>query len=410
MPLDEQVGNNSYLTMTPGSAVAGQLQDILTRKRLQARQNMLDDLNRRNTESEMKYREENAAGLREQREGMAAQRKATADKMFLDRLGDNPMEVDPATAAKLQEIAPTRLKTTPVGNTLPSVKSPLAGVLAGANPASAPAQAGPTEDPSQATPASAQYLGSPAYVKQHETELKIEALAKDPNFSKLPAEQQLLKISQIFPNVDPTAVFERLLTSKTQQAPGNFMVYDEATGTMKNMGPRGPNDSLSIIPRAPKETPERPTWAGNTADGKPVFLTNKLNKLGLPSLMLTDGTPYDGPITKVGTNSGVFKSPVSAQEGKEYARLLGKATDGSGFLGMSGKKATEGDKQAFHQYESYIYGKFPNLAELAKNIVKSETDPAHTNEAIVEHALSDGVIEPAEKDPLYALLQVVRPS
>jgi hypothetical protein len=70
------MANDSFYTMTPGSAVADQLQDILTRKATEKRQAMLDDLNRRNIESEMSTREDNAATNSAYRQGLTEQHEA----------------------------------------------------------------------------------------------------------------------------------------------------------------------------------------------------------------------------------------------------------------------------------------------------------------------------------------------
>jgi hypothetical protein len=61
-------------SMTPGSEVADQLQNILARKRNEARQSMLDDLSRRQAESQMNYQQENIESLKSQRTSEAALR------------------------------------------------------------------------------------------------------------------------------------------------------------------------------------------------------------------------------------------------------------------------------------------------------------------------------------------------
>lgn len=83
------MADNPY-TMTPGSAVADQLQQILTRKREEARTNLLERLNVANVGSEMQYRAEQAASAKEQRqahardyEAQAAQRKAESEERAL---------------------------------------------------------------------------------------------------------------------------------------------------------------------------------------------------------------------------------------------------------------------------------------------------------------------------------------
>lgn len=65
-----------FNTMTPGSAVADQLQTILATKRANDRQAMLDNLNAENVHSEIAYRDENAKSLADQRESNASNRQA----------------------------------------------------------------------------------------------------------------------------------------------------------------------------------------------------------------------------------------------------------------------------------------------------------------------------------------------
>ena len=81
-------GSGNPNMTTPGSAVADTLQAILADKRAEARQIMLDELNRRNTESEMTARQEQADTNKMYREAYKAQRdqniatsKATQDRL-----------------------------------------------------------------------------------------------------------------------------------------------------------------------------------------------------------------------------------------------------------------------------------------------------------------------------------------
>lgn len=73
---DEQVGNNSWMTMTPGSAVAGQLQNILAQKRLDAHQAMLDQLTQQDKQSQIADRDANTAYNKDRIASLAADREA----------------------------------------------------------------------------------------------------------------------------------------------------------------------------------------------------------------------------------------------------------------------------------------------------------------------------------------------
>ena len=70
-----------YMTMTPGSAVADTLQEILARRRLDARQAMMDKVNIDNTQSEMELRKSQAADdARRTAVAEAAQKAAEQDR------------------------------------------------------------------------------------------------------------------------------------------------------------------------------------------------------------------------------------------------------------------------------------------------------------------------------------------
>jgi hypothetical protein len=66
-----------FYTMTPGSAVADALQEILTRRKAEARQSMLDQLNQQNIESEISARNKQVASQDEARQDQIWQRRAS---------------------------------------------------------------------------------------------------------------------------------------------------------------------------------------------------------------------------------------------------------------------------------------------------------------------------------------------
>lgn len=69
--------NQDFYSLTPGSAVADSLQDILTRRKAEARQSMLDQLNQKNVESEISYRNKQAESEAAARNDQIWQRRAT---------------------------------------------------------------------------------------------------------------------------------------------------------------------------------------------------------------------------------------------------------------------------------------------------------------------------------------------
>lgn len=73
--------NQDIYSMTPGSAVADSLQEILMRKKLEARQAMLDSLNEENVRSEMQERTDRADTNKMYRTAYSDQRNANIEKM-----------------------------------------------------------------------------------------------------------------------------------------------------------------------------------------------------------------------------------------------------------------------------------------------------------------------------------------
>lgn len=326
---DEQVGNNSYVTMTPGSAVAGQLQQILTSKRLEARQAMIDEMNRRNTESEIAYRDENAKSLAENRAAQAQLRTSQANKEFLGELGDNPTNLDPVTAAKLAKIAPNRLQTTPAGSTLPSKVAPAAGLMVGAGAPSTPLPSEMTDSPAVDRPATNTYTGSPAYQKSKAITDQLTSLAGDPAFASLDDTHKLLKISAMFPGSDPAPMLERLMTAKSSQAGGHQYVVDPANPTKRiDLGVAGPNDKFEMLPRElrqPAEPPVMQYWGTDDNTGKRVLVNTYRN--GKSQIVpAPEGITLDD---KVGARGNTAKPPkVAGPTWNLYSAALQAASQG----------------------------------------------------------------------------------
>lgn len=361
---DEQVGNNSWMTMTPGSAVAGQLQNILTQKRVEARQAMLDELNRKNVESEMSYRDENAKSLAENRAAQAQFRTENANKTFLGELGDNPSPLDPQTAARLGKIAPNRLQTTPAGSTLPSTQAPLAGVLPGAQAPELPNQT--TQSPAVDRPASYQYTGSPAYQKQHDTQKKLEDLIDD---SSLSSEERMLRMSTLFPNSDPAPMYERYITSKSQQAPGHQFAVDPVSKKRIDLGPIGPNDKIEMLPRPPKDPVEPATtsyWSTGP-DGKKALMI--VERDGRQHVSTTpEGYTLDD---KVGHNTPLVKPPhTSAVTWNRWSDAMHKVQQGNVAAepDLNAQAAKVAQEEGFDpQVTAHVLNEFRNPANRARS-------------------------------------------
>lgn len=110
--------DQTFYTITPGSAVADQLQDILARKRSESRQSMLDQIAEQERAKNDQYRQAQLAGLEEQRLGQAqlrqaqtgqidaeAARKAQHDeaiKNFVNPANPDFAKLDPAVQAQMR--------------------------------------------------------------------------------------------------------------------------------------------------------------------------------------------------------------------------------------------------------------------------------------------------------------------
>lgn len=254
----DQIGNDSYITMTPGSAVAGQLQQILTSKRLEARQAMLDDLNRRNVESEMATRADNAATNKAYRENMEADRSS-------QELGRRTALMSPH-----MNLAGSDLDY--LNKNAPSLVDP------GQTPTDplAPGEEGPTRP---AIPA--QFHGLPA---QLETARKTQV------------QQEAIKAlnSPEFENMD-TARKAYIYEQATGHQPSAGVINPKSDDQVPIMDANGnPTGNWMpangrILPREPKDpTPPGMTpFQGEDADGNPVNLgynprTNSYVKATIP--------------------------------------------------------------------------------------------------------------------------------
>jgi hypothetical protein len=103
-PFDPSDYSRTFLS--PGYAVSRTLEDVLTQKRLEARQRMLDSIDIRNKESEIRDRDMNAQYNQEAKKGLEAQRQSTALSKWGSLLSPDS-DLDPATSAGIKnELGP----------------------------------------------------------------------------------------------------------------------------------------------------------------------------------------------------------------------------------------------------------------------------------------------------------------
>lgn len=294
---------NDFTTMTPGSGVADALQDILTRKRNDARQAMLDDITKRATDARIRYEDETAKSMAVAREGRAEEQRSLAAKNMLAGLGDAPAPLDQETYNKIHQYAPTRVSMTPAQNTLPSTQFSDAGVQ---------------QVPATPAPASYRYNGSPAYQQRQDTQKGLEGLANDPSFARLDDLHKLLKISSLFPQANPEAAIERLLTSKTEKGDGHLYGVDPATHKRIDLGPIGPNDRSMEFSRAPQtpaaSTPDIPGTIEDpvTHEKRPTIFRVTPNRID-PKTGLVN---YPTGFTPDGGKLGVARPPTAVKPAK----------------------------------------------------------------------------------------------
>lgn len=261
----------------PWSGVSDALQNILAQKRLESRQNMLDQLDVYKTQMNAQEQQARIAGLNEERAATAEWRKAQAKhEQELDdqKWAGNvmPGQVDAATATRLTNaFGPNAVQSQPGA---PAVPAPSEGELS-LNPDAAPA--------SPAKPATQTYLGSPAYQLEQKQRAYIQSMAQDPRYANNPAVQAYIGALGI-PGVKPDiAEFGRILSSKVDNPseeaillPNNMYRYKgqivssvpPGTAVTRGFEPQQPNaantpqkyDIVEPDPAHPGQMVTRPHW------------------------------------------------------------------------------------------------------------------------------------------------------
>jgi hypothetical protein len=193
---------------------------------MDARQAMLDELDRRDKESMISYRDENAKSLAEERNALALERKEKADQVFQNRIP--PGAVTGATADRLQQIDPSSVDVTG-GATLPSKQMTGVGAPLGQV---APMQ--DTQSPSVAdssVPITKTYKGSADYRMEQDRNSKLQALTKSPEFQQgtdLERWIMMRSVMQKGENPPAEAIFHPKPTPAELEEP--LMTFNEATG------------------------------------------------------------------------------------------------------------------------------------------------------------------------------------
>lgn len=338
------MGQQDYLTMTPGSAVADKLQEILMNKRIQAHQAQQDQLeqqrfglDQQKFQADSAYRTENLETLRGQRRAMEDQRDQSIAKSKADMEAAATQRADDATRAQRL----TALRSDPKFATMSPMEQWLALREALPKGEAPPAPFKP--------PQSADDLGSDIFTQDRDGNVSDSGVW---------APKGAHVVTQPAPPQPTTANQPQLL---------QFSVPD---------------------PTDPTKTIMESHWL------RPGEQPNDKNKIN-------NGVLHKDRNIPVGKPAGPL---VPTALGIAYAKSKGKATDRGGWFGG----ASAQDKAAFFQIENEVYSKFPShVGQLAKEIITSE-DPSTPIDDIVKNAVASGNVSPIEAPQLAELLTHVR--
>lgn len=162
--------NFDYLTTTPGSAVADTVQALLTQRREEARQAMLDKLNAENVHSDIEYRT-GQLGLAKDRDKWDKEK----DALGMIPGGTDPGSVDPMYAEMARRLGLIRQRPEQAGA---EIVPPQAEEVSGeqAAPADGVFRSGVEQPFKPSTPAREEFVGDKDYQKQTRAQEDIDAL------------------------------------------------------------------------------------------------------------------------------------------------------------------------------------------------------------------------------------------
>jgi hypothetical protein len=241
-------------TMTPGSAVADKLQEILTQRKLEARQALLDKLQQDEFSHRRTIDTENL-GLR-RKEGERDDRKLDLDQFSTMREGTRPG----ADLSKLDPKYADWLRSQGAVDTLQGTASARMLPAPGDDQGSA---AQSIEPPTTSTSSMDVFAGDADYQKQQRIKDAVAMLERDPSFaSKSPADKYLA-----------------ILAATGQNAPAQAIAGDRKVwhmspaGRLEQRGTIGPQDEVVETSWQPNPTAaSRPQYVGTTPDGKPIVM------------------------------------------------------------------------------------------------------------------------------------------
>lgn len=248
-----------------GWGLGDTLEGILSQKRAEARQSMLDDLNRQNVLSTIQNRDENTRSLAEQRAAKAADLQSIANQKRLSSILPGDISGNQGYIDFLKGNYPSSLSQTG-GATLPSksivgtsgdIGDPNMGELTPG--ASAPPTSVPSK-PDASVPTTSTFLGTPAYQEKKQVRDRLSDLMDSPDFDQMDSLHKVLAVSQADPSSDPAHTMEQLLVSRASNPPQVKDEYVLGPDGKLTKAPENAHITRGFQPPRPPNTPVKNTY------------------------------------------------------------------------------------------------------------------------------------------------------
>lgn len=395
--------------------VASTLDNILTTRKAEQRQAMLDEISKRNVESEITSRDENTKSL-------ADQRSALADEHYLKMIQDSGFDpdqdlskIDPrmlAVAEKTGYIKHSRLSPTPSVSTSEDFRS------ATDDPRTQSTYDGPNaNEPSFTMPGdTSTTTGSPTEEQgtffkgtredqeanrlQTDMQPLIESgFFTDPKVSDI---QKMLTINRLFRQKPTTTEFTGLLKPKgNRYVMGMDGKVTQATGP--DGTPLGTEDQITPVPRP--ATAPAPSFSYGGVDpktGMPISMDNRSGHFRV------------APATEL--PNGIAPKPTAASQGNGLTsadvtllgKLRAKAVASPGIVSAGAPNPR--DVAAFDQVIEGITSKYhasPNVKAAIRDLLYDPNADNSTNQEIVEGHKGDfSDVEAAQFQDLLSIIRV----
>lgn len=368
------MAGQDFYTMTPGSAVADTLQDILARRKAEARQAMLDKLNEQNMQHNWSNQDAQLA-LQNKQEGRLGENQ-THDNLIADA-NFIPDTADPASLnPKLHDF----LKGTGAIHTEPGVTPSVSSGYV--DETGAEHQDSTVTLPK--TPDREVYAGSKAYQTSQRAKADIGDLAKNPDFAKMDPLHQVLMGAQAGVQLPGEAL----------GGPGKLRVVDPRNAGAMNGQEIGSKDKVVEIGYPPQAPQMSTQWIGNDEKGNPLTAANRLDATGKPIFIRSDGTRYEGPIAAKPTAGSGNHTKIDPR----YMAALQKA---------AGDKSSKGEEQRKAAINGIIVGyDTTSRAKAAVQHILADPNRGDADVQTIMSRLSPSTLQ-VEKDAIQDILTAV---